>query len=494
MSEKNEYRAIFKVTSILGSVEIFNIITAIIRSKVIALFLGPLGMGINGLFNTTLELFSSISGLGIDKSAVKEISFIDNESDDKVFLNKLIILIRKLSWYAAVLGSVLMIIFSSWLSKLVFDSELYVFAFVWLSLALFFKQLTQVNLSILQGLRAISNLAKANVLGSFVSLIVVVPLYYFWQIKAIVPAIIISYISSFLISYYFQRKNLISVISLRDIHVKSDFINGKETIKLGMLLSFSGIITVITTYVFQIYLRKISSLEIVGFYVAGMAILNYYVNIVFNAMGKDYYPRLAAIHNDNEKVIKEIQQQSLLAMLTITPIIVVFIAMAPFFIQTLYSSKFSGISVFVKWGILGMLFKAISWSIGYAFIAKGDSKVFLRTTVIFNLFFLGLNIFGYHYYGLDGLGVSFFVYYGIHLISVFVIAKFRYGFYFTINFRKLFFLALILCLTVFMCSFIINQLYRVLSVGILSFVSIIFAVYHLNKIMDLKDFFNKKNK
>ncbi|MEP5340502.1 MAG: oligosaccharide flippase family protein [Algibacter sp.] len=492
MSKKNEYRAIFKVASIIGSVEVFNIVIAIIRSKVIALFLGPLGMGINGLFSITLEVFSSVSGLGIDKSSVKEISFFNNKKDDKTFLVKLITLIRKLSLYAALLGSILMIVFSSLLSKWVFDSESYVFAFVWLSLALFFKQLTQVNFSILQGLRAIPNLAKANMFGSFISLIVTVPLYYFFKIEAIVPAIIISYIVSFLVSYFFQIKNVIPTIKLSDFNIKSDFIKGKQTLKLGVLLSFSGVITVITTYVFQIYLRYISSLEIVGLYLGGMAILNYYVNIVFNAMGKDYYPRLASIHNDNEKVIKVIQQQALIAILTITPIIVVFVAMAPFFIQVLYSSKFLDIIIFVKWGILGMLFKAISWSIGYSFIAKGDSKVFLKTTVVFNLFFLGLNILGYHYYGLEGLGISFFLYYGIHLISVFVIAKLRYGVYFTVDFGKLFFLTLILCLTVFMCSFIQNDLYRNLSVGILGFVSIIFTLYHLNRIMDFRDFFNKK--
>jgi O-antigen/teichoic acid export membrane protein len=232
----------------------------------------------------------------------------------------------------------------------------------------------------------------------------------------------------------------------------------------------------------------------VGLYLAGIAILNYYVNIVFNAMGKDYYPRLAAIHNDNEKVTKIIQQQALIVILIITPIIVIFIAMAPFFIQILYSSKFLGIIGFVKWGILGMLFKSISWSIGYAFIAKGDSKVFLKTTVIFNLLFLGLNMLGFHYYGLEGLGISFFIYYGIHLISVFVIAKLRYKFYFNIDFYKLFSQALLLCITIFLCSFIEDQLYRNLFAGVLGLLSIIFTGYHLDKMMDLKEFFNKKNK
>ncbi len=493
MSNKKEYRAIFKVTSIIGSVEVFNILIAIIRSKVIAIFLGPVGIGIHGLLNSTLEVFASISNLGIDKSSVKEISFLHHKNEEKSALVKLITLIRRLSLYVAILGSILMIVFSSMLSKWVFESESYTFAFIWLSLALFFKLLTNVNFSILQGVRAIPRLAKANMIGSVISLVITIPLYYYFELQAIVAAIIISYFSAFLVSYYFQIKDVMAPLKLNDFKIKKDFSDGKETIKLGLLLSFTGIVTVLSTYAFQLYLKRITSLEVVGFYLAGIAILNYYVNIVFNAMGKDYFPRLAAIHDNNEEVTKVIQQQALVIMLIITPIIVIFIALAPVFIQLLYSSKFLAIIAFVKWGIIGMFFKAISWSIGYAFIAKGDSNVFLKTTVIFNLFFLGLNVAGFYYYGLEGLGISFLVYYIIHLLSVFIIAKLRYGFYFTMDFYKIFFPALILCVCIFLSTFIPQTILKNVFFILLSVISVLFTGYHLNKLLDLKEFLRRKN-
>jgi hypothetical protein len=36
----------------------------------------------------------------------------------------------------------------------------------------------------------------------------------------------------------------------------------------------------------------------------------------------------------------------------------------------------------VCFGILAMLFRAVSWSMGFILIAKGDSKMFILTAVV----------------------------------------------------------------------------------------------------------------
>ena len=76
MSEnKDSYRNVMKATSIFGGVQVFNILIAIVRSKCIALFIGPSGMGIASLLNSTLGLINGVSNLGLERSAVKDISF-----------------------------------------------------------------------------------------------------------------------------------------------------------------------------------------------------------------------------------------------------------------------------------------------------------------------------------------------------------------------------------------------------------------------------------
>ena len=57
-SNKGSYRQIFKATSLFGGVQVFNIIIGIIRSKIVAVLLGASGMGVLGLFTTTIAMVS----------------------------------------------------------------------------------------------------------------------------------------------------------------------------------------------------------------------------------------------------------------------------------------------------------------------------------------------------------------------------------------------------------------------------------------------------
>ena len=163
-------------------------------------------------------------------------------------------------------------------------------------------------------------------------------------------------------------------------------------------------------------------------------------------MGADYFPRLSEIANDIIKLRKTVLEQAIVAILLITPIIVVFLAFAPLIIVILYSNEFSPIVAMVTWGILGMIFKAVSWSMGYMIIAKGDSKVFIKTAIGFNAILLLINIVGYHYGGLEGIGISFFIYYIIHFITIRIITYYRYDFYFEKGFYKIFTFTVMMCL------------------------------------------------
>ena len=52
--QQSSYRQIMKATSIFGGVQVFQIFFQVIRSKFIAVLIGPVGMGIVGLLTSTL--------------------------------------------------------------------------------------------------------------------------------------------------------------------------------------------------------------------------------------------------------------------------------------------------------------------------------------------------------------------------------------------------------------------------------------------------------
>ncbi|TRX24616.1 oligosaccharide flippase family protein [Flavobacterium franklandianum] len=486
---KSSYLQILKTTSLFGGVQFFTIIISIIRTKCIAIFIGPAGMGIVALLNSTLNIISGITGLGIETSAVKHISSsFKNEDLNSVAGN--VSIIKKLALVTGLLGVCATIFLSPWLSQLTFGNSEHSFSFIFLSITLLFKQLSTGQLVVLQGLRKMRFLAKANFYGNLFGLLFSIPLYYFYSIDAIVPTIIVASLSSVFFSFYFSKK----VVIIKTNVSKSQITNeGKSIIRLGIMLTLSGFLTLLSTYLVQIYIGKTGGLEQVGFYNAGFTLLNSYVGIIFTVMATDYFPRLAAICDENEKVRSSVIQQSTLSILIITPIIVLFLLFVPLIIKILYTPKFISIMAMVCLGILGMLFKAVSWSMGYILIAKGDSKIFIKTAIGFSIFSLIANILGYYFYGLEGLGLSFLIYYLIHFVVVMLITKKRYGFYFNTEFYQTFLICIVLCIVTFLLSYIHYSLLKYSLMSMMVILSLVFVLYQINKKMEFKDLIKKKN-
>ena len=165
--EKSAYRQVFKATSLFGGVQVFQILISLVRSKVIAVLLGPFGMGIAALLNATINVISSFTNFGLEISAVKDVSEA-KAGHNETKIAHTIAVVRRLVWITGLLGMLLTIVLSPWLSQFTFETDDYTWWFVWVSVALLFKQLTAANMVILQGLRKLKHLAKANVLGSFI--------------------------------------------------------------------------------------------------------------------------------------------------------------------------------------------------------------------------------------------------------------------------------------------------------------------------------------
>lgn len=486
---QQSYRKVLNATSLFGGVQFINIILRLIRSKAIALLIGPIGMGISNLLLTTMELINGLTNLGLERSAVKDISLANTNSNSKNVAITISIL-KKLVWLTITVGVILMVLLAPWLSEITFGNKDYTISFRWISIALLFKQLSSSQLAILQGLRKLKSLAKANLLGNFIGLLITLPLYYYYKIDAIVPSIIIATFMSFVFTYYYSHKLDIESVTISRKEAVSE---GKGMINLGVMLSLSSLITLLVAYIIRIYIGSANETEElglidVGLYSAGFVILNSYVGIIFNAMGTDYFPRLSEIANDIKKLRKTVLEQATVAILLITPIIVVFLACAPFIIVILYSHEFSPIVTMVTWGILGMIFKAVSWSMGYMIIAKGDSKVFIKTAIGFNTILLSINIIGYHFGGLEGVGISFFIYYIIHFIAIRIITYYRYDFYFEKGFYKIFTFTVIMCFLAFSITFIPSSILKnSLMIGLIV-VSCWYSYKELDKKIGVKDY------
>ena len=418
MSKDNSsYRQIMRATSIFGGVQVFQIIIGIIRSKFIAVLLGPAGMGLAGLLQAGTSMITGLTNFGISSSAIKNISAAQAEGDEEK-VGKVIAVFRRLVWATGLLGFLVTLVLSSYLSQITFGNKDYTRAFALLSITLLINQISAGQDVLLRAMRQVKFIAISSLMGSVLGLLATIPLYYIYGIDGIVPALIIASFTSLLLTWYFSAK-------LSFNKVKVDFstviLEGKEMLIMGIMISLSGIITIASSYLVRICISNYGSFHDVGLYNAGFAIVNTYVGMIFTAMTTDYYPKLSGVAHDLKKMNQAINQQAEIAIFIMSPFILIFIVFIKSVILILYSESFLPINKMVLFAVTGMLFKAISWSIATLFLAKGTSKIFFWNEVLANVYLLALNLAGYYWYGLTGLGLSFLVSYADDVSFVFLI-------------------------------------------------------------------------
>lgn len=490
MSDNNQssYRSIFKATSLFGGVQVYQILIQIIKSKFVAVLLGPAGVGIMGLYQSGLQLVQQFSSMGLANSAVRDVSEA-NGSNDIQRIAKTTTVVRKLVWITGLLGLIIVACCSPLLSKMSFGNYDYTIPFIFLSVTLLLDQLSAGQRVVLQGMRRLKDLAKCTAFGVTFGLITSVPLYYWLGIDGIVPTLILNSTCSLTLSWIYSRR--IKVEKVQITHQQT-LKQGKQMLVMGVSMSLSGIFATIVSYVIRAFIQNGGGVEQVGLFQAGFAIMTTYVGMVMNAIATDYYPRLAAINKDNIKCREAVSQQGEIATMIMAPMLTICLAFMPIVLNILYSDSFLAANEYISWACLGMMLRLAAWVISFLFVAKAESKMFLKLELCANFFYLVFSLVGYHYFGLTGLGIAFALEYVVYFLMCYLIARKRYEFRFSNSFIKCYGIQLLLviaCLTIVM---VFDSWMRYTFGSVIIALSCFLGLKGLNQRMNLLGFVKNK--
>jgi O-antigen/teichoic acid export membrane protein len=482
VEKTTSYKSIFKATSIFGGVQVFNILVTLIRSKAVAILIGTAGMGLNGLFMSSLNLIKTISSLGLSESAVRDISKA-HSSGDSNHIGKTFTVFRRWIWITAALGIVITIAFSPLLSKIAFGSTKNWTSYIWLSIIFLFGALSGGIYTFLRGTRQIAYLAQANIIGAIAGLVAALPVFYFYGVDGVVPAIILTALGNYLVSLYFRGK-----VKFDKVYISwaETFSLGKPMVQLGLSLTLINLMTTAIAFALSAFITKTGNLSDLGLYNAAQGIVEGYVGMVFTAMATDYFPRLSAVIADDKKWKQLVNEQSELVIIILGIVLVLLISTTPILIRILLSKEFMASQDFILWAVLSIPLKGLVWVTGFVILAKGHNKLFLIVEVITNLILLGLNLLAYHFYGLTGLGISIIISYFIFTIIMVVVLKSKYGFNFSndviiLTIKGL--LALSLCLA---CIKLLGYPNAYYAQAVIVLITISYSLYELNKRVNLK--------
>lgn len=448
-----------KSSALIGGSSVLNVGFRILRTKAIAVLLGPTGVGLLSIFDNISELTRTVAGLGINTSGVRQIAEAVG-TGDTAHIARTVITLRRVAFYSGALGALLLLVFSWPVSLLTFGSDGRVGEVAILALAVFFGDVSQGQAALVQGMRRISDLARMNVLGAFYGTIFSIPIIYFYGERGVVPSIVCVAAMSILTSWWYARKIQVErvVMDWRQI-----FSQTSSLLKLGIIFMLTGLMTMGAMYLVRLILLRsnwpapMTGLDAAGFYQAAWGLGGLYMGYIVQAMGADFYPRLTAVANNHPECNRLVNEQAEVGMLLAVPGVLATLTFAPLVLQLFYSAKFGPAVEILRWICLGMVLRVASWPMGFVLLAKGEKKIFFWSELASNLVYIALIWVGVLQFGLRGTGIAFFVMYAIYWAGIYAIVRRLTGFHWSAANRQLALFFLPLLAMVFASWYVLPQ-------------------------------------
>lgn len=421
---KHTYGQILKSSAIIGGSSVVSIGIGIVRTKAMALLLGPAGVGLMGLYSSILDLANSIAGMGINSSGVRQIAEAVG-SGETGRIARTVAVLRRTAIVLGVLGALLLVACAKQVSRLTFGNDQHALAVAVLSLAVFFGAVAGGQGALIQGMRRISDLAKMGVLGNLFGVMISVPLVYFFRENGIVPSLVGIAAMGILTSWWYSRKVQIQRQRVTMSEVRQE---AGALLKLGFAFMASGVLTMGAAYAIRLIVLRKVGFEAAGLYQSAWSLGGLYVTFLTQSMVADFYPRLTAVARDNAECNRLVNEQAEISLLLAGPGVIATMTFAPLVIALFYSTKFAAAVEPLRWICFGMALRVIAWPMGFIILAKGVQTIFFWVEVAAAVVHVGLAYFLVGFFGLPGATMAFFGLYIWHGILVYVIVRRLSGF------------------------------------------------------------------
>ena len=413
-----DYGHILKYTGIFGGVQGLNILIGLVRNKLIALLLGPSGMGLASLFNTTVTFLSQSTNLGVAFSAVRHVSELYDRGEEEALVHYVKV-VRGWSLLTALLGMLLCIVIGPFLSQTTFAWGNHSLHFMLLSPAVGMLAVTGGETAILKGVRRLGALAGVQVLSVFAALLISVPVYYLWGETGIVPVIVLMALATMIFTLRYSYR----IFPLRLTGVHGILGEGMDMVRLGVAFTLAGIVGSASEMVIRSYLNVQGDLDMLGLYNAGYMLTVTYAGMVFSAMETDYFPRLSGVQHDIQATNDTVNRQMEVSLLLISPMLAALIVSLPLLIPLLFSAQFLPVVEMAQVSALAMYLKVLTLPVAYITLARGRSLAYLFLETSYFAVFIVLVVVVYEMWGLFGTGVAVTL---AHLFDYLMINGFAY--------------------------------------------------------------------
>ena len=482
----NSYRQILRSSSIMGGASAINYLVGLVRVKIVAVLLGPSGVGLISLYTSAVGMVGTVTGLGIASSGVREVA--QAHGQDPETMARSILVLKRACWVTGLVGWLVSAALAPWLSQWIFGESGHALAIAVLGATLLLGALSGGQMAVIQGVRRIGDIARVNVLGVMINTVAAIGLYAWLGEEGILPVLVATAAITLATSWWFSRRIRLPEVALG---WRETLATGRRLATLGSAFMWSGLMMAALDIFTRTLITRQEGVEAAGFYQAAWALSGLFAGFILSAMGTDFYPRLTGVIHDHDEAATMVNQQMEIGILLALPGLLATLALSPWLLQLFYSEAFQPGAELLPWFVLGIFGRIISWPLGFIQLALGASRAFAITETLFVLVHLGLVAWLVPRYGALGAAYGFALAYGAYVVMMTVTARWLIRFEYSKLTKQYFLASALAIVTGFVASqYPIGVTSTIIGL-LLTIVSVAACIIIIIKKTDTKNLFNQ---
>lgn len=407
-------------TSLLNGIAVFVKMVALLGiNKSLALFVGPVGYAIIGQFQSAVQMITTFASGAINMGVIRYTAeYADNfEAQQKIWKTS-----SSLSLIGSLVTAIGILIFCRPLAVYFLKDEALYGVFIWFGAFLPFFVFNTLLLAMLNGKKELHSFVIANIVGSLLSLILTAWMAYQWRLYGALVALGIFQSVAFFVTFYISIK--LDWFKIRYLFGKVDVEVTKKLFHYTIMALSSAILLPLC----QIYVRNLLGERLgwtsVGYWEAMWKLSAAYLLFLTSTLSVYYLPRLSELKSA-EELRKEVWKCFVIIVPTTMLISLSIYFLRHWIISLLFTGDFAPMEELFFWQLLGDSFKICSWLMGFIYIAKGFSGLYVASEILFAVLFYLLIYLLIPSMGLKSTAIAHLLGYVVHSTFIFTSLKIK---------------------------------------------------------------------
>ena len=394
-----------------------KLLSGLVSSKVVAIFLGPIGLALFGNLKNFIQSASSFTAEGYQNGVIR---YIAEFSDNEEHKNRITATVFQLSLGVSILIGMILWVFASFWSNFLFQTEDYSYIIKIVGIGLPFFSFNLLIIYILNGLELYKKLVIVSSVLSIINMAVTVLAIVMFGLIGGLISVILGPVFVFIINLFALGKEQKVLNTILRFDLFSFQILKNMNLYLLMAIFAIAISSITFILIRNLIIEKLGTQE-AGYWEAMNRISTYYLMFFISMMSFYLLPRLSK--TDDFKIFKKELKEFYSISIPLLIISLVLIYYARFFLlKVLLSAEFLPTSDLFFWQLVAGFISIIA----IALVKQIQAKLMVTAFIVSNG---TLNILYYlfcHYfidmYGLVGVvrayALSYFIYFLVVLTFV----------------------------------------------------------------------------